>query len=556
MAVSLGVNAFRSSLQIAVGLVSRSSTRLVSKATSTRCLSTRSSHLSRIRPISSPVTIASPCNYFASRIGRRTIFGGTPFKEYTDLPRDYKDHVGLPFRRKDLVAHEVITIFGPMMDTDKANHLLRVMHGRRVAGTLDDPEVQINTVEYTEKQKEDALKYLRHIAPVDEVINAGLRAEDELRALEEGNTAEVEGEKEKEGAGNLGYGSRFKVYKAADQEDDVYGPSALDKIRKRNEARWQAQKARQEEERRLREEAEAKANPGGLAKIDPNAPRQLSPALQKWADKATSDLKEPPQMSAWERLMPSTIFVALVAAGFATYAYFYEPPEQENRLWPDYSPSSATVGALIMMNIAAFCLWRVPPAWGLMNKYFMVVAATPKPFSMVGAIFSHQAASHLLMNTVFLWYLGTKLHDEVGRGDFLATYFAAGSIGFLATLYSLVLAKRFEMMTLGLSGAFYGVATAYFWLHRFDGFKILGLPPDPASGIQGLGFIGLMLALNIAAVFSKNHRMDYYSHIGGMAVGLICGALMEKRKKAGVYARQAPFHTQTGTFVDKMLEKK
>jgi rhomboid-like protein len=489
-----------------------------------------------------------------SRTGRRTIFGGTPFKEYTDLPKNYKDHVGLPFRRKDLVAHEVITIFGPMMDTDKANHLLRVMHGRRVAGTLDDPEVQINTIEYTEKQKEDALKYLRHIAPVDEVINAGLRAEDELRALEEGNTADVEGEKE--GTENLGYGSRFKVYKEAEQEDDVYGPSALDKIRKRNEARWQAQKARQEEERRLREEEEAKANPGGLAKIDRNAPRQLSPALQKWADKATSDLKEPPQMSAWERLMPSTVFVALLVAGFAAYAQFYEPPEQENRLWPDYSPSTATVGALIMMNIAAFCLWRVPPAWGLMNKYFMVVAATPKPFSMVGAIFSHQAASHLLMNTVFLWYLGTKLHDEVGRGDFLATYFAAGSIGFLATLYSLVLARRFEMMTLGLSGAFYGVATAYFWLHRFDGFKILGLPPDPASGIQGLGFIGLMLALNIAAVFSKNHRMDYYSHIGGMAVGLACGALMERRKKAGVYARHAPFHTETGTFVDKMLEKK
>jgi rhomboid-like protein len=466
--------------------------------------------------------------------------------------------VGLPFRKNDLVAHEVLTVFGPMMNTDDANQLLRILHGRRVAGTLDDPELQINTVQWTEQQKEEALKYLRHVAPVDEVINAGMRAEEELRALEEGDDAkeEVEGAEAKK---DIGYSSRFNMYKEA-QEEDVYGPSALDKIRKRNEAKWQAEKARREEEKRLKEEEEARANPGGLAKIDKDAPRALSPAMQKWADKATSDLTEPPEMSAWQRLLPSTIFVTLVAAGFAAYAQFYEAPDQEHRLWPDYSPAAATVGALILLNLAGFVLWKVPPAWAMMNKYFMVVAATPKPFSLVGAMFSHQAASHLLFNTVFLWYFGTKLHDEIGRGDFLATYFASGSIGFLVTLYSLVLTKRLDMMTLGLSGAFYGVATAYFWLHRFEGFKVLGLPPDPMSGIQGLGFIGLMLAMNITAAFSKNHRMDFYSHIGGMAVGLAAGALLERRKKAGVYARQMPLHTKTDTktgwFVDKMLEKK
>lgn len=561
MAVSLGVNTFRSSFQIAVEVVSRSSTRLLGSPSTTRCFSTQFSRLAcarspRIRPLS-PVYASPTHRISANHIRRRTLFSAPLYSEYTDLPRNYKDHVGLPFRRKDLEPHEVLNVFGPMMKAADANRLLKIMHGRRVAGTLDDPEVQVNTAQWSEKQKQDALKYLRHVAPVDEVINAGLRAEEELRALEEAENPNTEQVEEKDITKELGYGSRFKVYKAAEEpEEDVYGRSALDMIRKRNEARWQAEKARLEEEKRLREEEEARANPGGLAKIDKNAPRELSPALQKWADKATSDLKEPPQMPAWQRLLPSTVFVGLVVAGFAVYAQVYAPPDQENRLWPDYSPSTATVGALVLMNMIGFLMWRLPPAWGIMNKYFMVVAATPRPFSMVGAMFSHQAASHFLMNILFLGYLGTKLHDEVGRGDFLATYFASGSIGFLVTLTSLVLTKRLDMMTLGLSGAFYGIATSYFWLHRFDGFKILGLPPDPMTGIQGLGFIGLMLAINITAAFSRGHTMDWYSHLGGMAVGLAAGALMEKRKKAGVYSRQMPLHTKTGTFVDRMLEKK
>lgn len=462
--------------------------------------------------------------------------------------------MGLPFRRDPLETYEVLRIFGPHISTVEANKLLRILHGRRVAGTLDDPSVKINTSHFSKASIDAALNYLRHAAPVDEVMNAGLRAEDELRALEEGEPI-PDGEKNAEEAGNTGYTSRFKMYK--DQSgDNVYGEGALDKIRARNVAKYKEQVRQQEEEKRKREEEEAKAHPGGLQTIEQRQPRAVSPRMQEWKKKAVlSDMKEPPQMPASKRLLPSTIFVAILVAGFAVYAQYYQPPDW--RLWPDYTPAQATVGALILLNLAGFALWKFPPAWPMMNRYFMLVAATPKPASVLGAMFSHQAATHLLLNMLFVWFVGIRLHDEVGRGDFLATYVASGSIGFLATLYSLVLRNQLHLTTLGASGAFYGVATAYFWLHRFDGFKIFGLPPDPATGIQGLGFIGLMLALNLTAVFSKNaHRIDVMSHLMGMAVGLAAGAILEKRHKTPA-ARQMPLHTKTDLGVmGKIVEKK
>ncbi|KAL1844662.1 hypothetical protein VTK73DRAFT_2071 [Phialemonium thermophilum] len=112
----------------------------------------------------------------------RTFLSSSPvIRDYVDLPPNYDDATGLPFRSRDLDEREVLGIFGPGISAASANRLLRILHGRRVAGTLDDPLVQVNTMPYTKQQQDAALAYLRARVPVDEVINAGLRAEDELR---------------------------------------------------------------------------------------------------------------------------------------------------------------------------------------------------------------------------------------------------------------------------------------------------------------------------------------------------------------------------------------
>jgi rhomboid-like protein len=75
------------------------------------------------------------------------------------------------------------------------------------------------------------------------------------------------------------------------------------------------------------------------------------------------------------------------------------------------------------------------------------------------------------------------------------------------------------------------MTAAYFWLHRFEGFKIFGLPPDPFNGIQGLGFIAFLAGLNVLALFSKSHALDVTSHLVGLAWGVASGMVLERRRR-------------------------
>ena len=453
---------------------------------------------------------------------------------YIDLPPDYKDKDGLPFSKRDMPAEEVVAVFGSGLSTTSANRLLRILHGRRVAGTLEDPEVQVHTCMYSSKARKIALEYLRMKVHVDEVTNAGLRAEDELAVLEgtEEDGVEKEGT-ESERPFNL----RFKLFKEdAQRENSLYGKSAFDAIRARNLARREEMLKRQEEEeaKRKKEQEEAEIL-GGLRERGEMAVGQVrvpSAKMQEWLKKGTSDLEAPPEMTKRDRILPSAVVVCLVTSLLVAYATYYRPLKRSDRLFPDIPPAAATVGALVLANLAVYIAWRIPPLWPFLNRYFILTSATPVAGSLFGSMFSHHAISHLATNMLVLWLVGTRFHDDVGRGDFLATYVAAGSIGFLGSLASLVLRNQLLLTSLGASGAVYGVTAAYFWMHRFEGFKLFGLPPDPMNGVPGLAFIGLVVGLNVAAMFSKRTNLDVASHLTGLAVGMAAGRMLELKKEA------------------------
>ncbi|KAK2020751.1 hypothetical protein LX32DRAFT_715371 [Colletotrichum zoysiae] len=448
-------------------------------------------------------------------------------RDYVDLPLDYKDKIGLRFRDTELSPAETKAVFGPSLKTAAANRLLRIMHGRRVAGTLDDPAFAVNTAAYTPQQRDAALAHLRKTLPVDEVLNAGLRAEDELAALEK-ELAESAGEDhpspkpdEAENAAAPKGGGGGGGYEA----DPVYGYSALDAIRAKN----QAKAAEEEEKRRLAEEArrrdkDAEGGGGGggaLATLGVKRP-PMSPRMQRWTEEATSDLAAPPPLTLAERLLPSAAAVLLLVGALSAFAMVYTPPRDADRLYPEVSASAATVGALIGLNALVWLAWRVPPLWRFLNRYFVLVHGMPRAVTMLTANFSHSSLGHLATNMVGLWFVGTALHDEVGRAGFLAIYLASGAVGLLGSLAAFTLRGLLTVSTVGASGAVFGVTTAYFWMHRFDSFKVLGLPPDPMSGPQGLGFIALILGFHVYALLRRGRQtIDLTSHLFGMLAGLV-----------------------------------
>ncbi|ROV94604.1 hypothetical protein VPNG_09207 [Cytospora leucostoma] len=436
---------------------------------------------------------------------RRTFFGSRgPVVDYVDLPPNYQDEEGLPFRKDgdvDLATTAVIFQGFADMTPWRANKLLKILHGRRVAGTLEDPELQENTASFSRREIERALEYLRKTTPVDEITNAGLRAEDELRALEAQTSEEIEAQeaqKEKEGGGRK---AGSWLYKDGGVQD-VYGESQ---------------------------------NWGGLATYQPGGARPLEVMSAKeleYRAAATSGLEAPPDIPTWRLLLPSTLFVAaLVPLLWWAAEHWYAPASEETRLMPWASKENATIYGLLLLNLAVFVAWKRMPFWKFMNKWFVMDMAMPRAVQTVTAVFSHQTPTHLAENMFFLWLLGGLLQGEVSRAEYLAIFLSCGAAGFLASLYRCVLRGHLTY-GLGASSATFGVICAYFWLYRFDGFKILGLPPDPYNGVQGLGVIGLIVGLNLIPAFRHlPGQKDWVSHLAGIATGIGFAELIERRRK-------------------------
>ncbi|KAL2756774.1 hypothetical protein ACRALDRAFT_1062448 [Sodiomyces alcalophilus JCM 7366] len=444
---------------------------------------------------------------------------------YEDLPPEYTDKGGLPFRQFDLTEAEVKRTFGPRIKATSANRLLRILHGRRVAGTLSDPALNVNTAQFTQQDKDRALQYLRKTVPVDEVLNAGLRAEDELQELEREAQAELDG-------------AHGATPDDAPKSNPVYGEGVFDRIRARNIAKHRERERLEELEREERE----KANPGPLAKPS-DQPRAVSPRMQKWVDQATSDMKEPPKMTHFERLLPGTAVVVLFVAAAVGFAALYTPPSARDRLYPEVSAATATVASLIALNVGVWFMWRIPPLWKVLNRYFVMVHGMPRAASLICSTFSHSEFTHLVTNMAGLYLFGTLLHEEVGRGNFLAIYLASGALGALGSLWLLTLRGSLMYSTLGASGAVYGIMGAYFWQYRFENFKFLGFPPEPLAGPQGLGILGLIVGLHIWGLLRPGKMtMDLTAHMVGMATGVFGAHLLEKRrlgvtKQAGLVTR-------------------
>ncbi|KAK5658701.1 hypothetical protein OQA88_1510 [Cercophora sp. LCS_1] len=380
---------------------------------------------------------------------------------------------------------------------------------------------------YSQKEIQVALDYLRRTVRVDEVTNAGLRAEDELTMIAS----------EKSAYPNLQDWRGFRESNRT--KDDIQKKGVFERIREHNQAKWQQElerRAAAEEEKKIREQVGV---PGELQTMNEQGERGVakvrrapSPAMQKWLDRGMSKLEQAPIMTKTERILPSVVFVLLITGLLVAYAAYYHPLKRTERLFPDIPPAAATVGAVIIANAVVWAAWKAPPLWGMLNRYFLVVPATPRVLSIIGSMFSHQKLGHLGANMALLWLVGTHFHDEVGRGDFLAAYIASGSIGFLGSMINIVLRHHLHLTTLGASGGVYGVMGAYFWMHRFEGFKLFGLPPEPFNGVPGLAFIGLLIGINIAGIFSVKHKIDVVSHLVALAAGMIAGRMIEHRKAA------------------------
>jgi membrane associated rhomboid family serine protease len=139
---------------------------------------------------------------------------------------------------------------------------------------------------------------------------------------------------------------------------------------------------------------------------------------------------------------------------------------------------------------------------------------------LVTSGFLHAGPTHILLNMVFLYFLGSMLEPAIGRGPFLVVYVVSllgGSFG------ALLLSP--DVFTVGASGACFGI---------LGGAIALALERNIPIWESGLG---ITLAINIVFSFTFSN-ISIGGHLGGVAAGFVSAWLLirlgERRGREGL----------------------
>ncbi|KAG9560190.1 rhomboid-domain-containing protein, partial [Aureobasidium melanogenum] len=449
------------------------------------------------------------------------------------------------------------------------------MHYRRLSGSLIDIGVDFPRESgISPEMATKALEYIRTLDPAFDENEAGAAwAESEIMKVEQQYMARAE---------------RLGIYKRTDdsQADDsqpsasssnIYGESALDQLRKANKARWMEEDRKKEEAKKQQEaervaalKAEAKDNNpevetkeesgkifspfDEIALAQPTQKAWLEPVERKpWVkyyEEQATIIKDNkiPNLSTFRRLGPSALVLLAVLAGCWMLEETYNPPPRSARMFPDVPPAIATLGAITAINLAVFVAWRIPPLWRTMNKTFQVTAAYPFAIGTLGAQFSHQSFRHLFVNMVMLWPFGWILHDDVGRGTFLAVYLACGTVGTYGSLAFNVFAKRWMNYSFGSSTAVIGTMAAACLVRANNNVTVLGYEiPD----ITGLTVLGMIAGFEILRAWrGKKTNIDYPGHLSGLATGVLAGVYVRSKTPATLMTRKESTSVQSEQSTD------
>lgn len=219
-------------------------------------------------------------------------------------------------------------------------------------------------------------------------------------------------------------------------------------------------------------------------------------------------------------------------------------------------PLTPAIKALVVTNVVMFVLSIFIPS---MTEYLgLRPAAIFQQFRIwqpVSYMFLHGTIGHIFFNMLALWMFGTEIERMWGTPAFLRYYFATGIAAALSTILVSMLpfavtARMFYSVTIGASGAIYGVLLAYGLTFPNRPIYIYFVFPIPAKYfVMIVGGIALLSAMG-----DTGGGIAHITHLGGLVAGyaLVRGPRfspanevkyrylrwkMEKaRKKFGVYS--------------------
>lgn len=202
---------------------------------------------------------------------------------------------------------------------------------------------------------------------------------------------------------------------------------------------------------------------------------------------------------------------------------------------------------LIGINLLFFFLQLIPG----FTETFMLIAgdALARPWTLFTSMFLHGSMGHFLFNMYALFIFGPLILARLGTKRFLGAYFGAGLVaGISYVLYSLFIMGNPNAAALGASGAIMGILGLVIML--LPNLKVLFFFVVPMS----MRTAGIIFALiDIVGLFNPGSGIAHIAHLGGLAVGVLYGwYLIKKRKEfAKVFVRVTPKTTRHSPERDK-----
>lgn len=163
-----------------------------------------------------------------------------------------------------------------------------------------------------------------------------------------------------------------------------------------------------------------------------------------------------------------------------------------------------------------------------------------RPYQLVTHIFLHANLSHLFFNMFAFWMFGRVLEYDLGSKRFLTYYLVTGigaallhlgvswieitrmkvaAVEMGANPYVLgEIAARINGVTVGASGAVFGVLLAFGMMHP-NSIIMLIIPPIPIKAkyfVIGYGAIELVLGVS-----GTGGNIAHFAHVGGMLWGYL-----------------------------------
>jgi membrane associated rhomboid family serine protease len=186
-------------------------------------------------------------------------------------------------------------------------------------------------------------------------------------------------------------------------------------------------------------------------------------------------------------------------------------------------PLTPAVKWLIVANVAMYVLTLVAP--GLRFTLGLMPSAVIDHFrwwQLVTYMFLHADVFHILFNMLALWMFGVELERMWGSRYFTKFYFVAGGGAALTTIFLSFLPFSFSTslynsLTIGASGAVYGVLLAYAMYFPNRPIYMYFFFPIPAKY-----FVMIMGGISLySSMSATGGGIAHTTHLGGLVAAYL-----------------------------------